>query len=151
MMPTALDAGMKVFDNSWDYNAGESERREGRALRDGYRDKAFLKTKLDGRTKTAAAKHLEESLQCSKQTASASCKSMSSFGWTTRNASSRMVAQSNRSSLHAMLANCVTSASRATRVPNSPAHARDRGASRFRLDAVQLPIYAMYALCEIRR
>jgi uncharacterized protein len=63
MVRTALDAGMNFLDNCWDYNEGESERRVGRALRDGYRDKAFLMTKLDGRTKAAAAKQLEESLQ----------------------------------------------------------------------------------------
>jgi len=46
----ALDAGVNFLDNSWDYADGESERRMGSALRDGYRDKAFLMTKIDGRT-----------------------------------------------------------------------------------------------------
>jgi uncharacterized protein len=32
------------------YNAGESERRMGKALRDGSRHKAFLMTKIDGRS-----------------------------------------------------------------------------------------------------
>ena len=47
---TALDSGINFLDNCWDYNDGESERRMGRALRDGYRQKAFLMTKIDGRT-----------------------------------------------------------------------------------------------------
>jgi aryl-alcohol dehydrogenase-like predicted oxidoreductase len=48
---TAIDRGVNFMDNSWDYNDGESERRMGKALRDGYREKAFLMTKIDGRTK----------------------------------------------------------------------------------------------------
>ncbi len=59
---TALDAGVNFLDNSWDYNGGESEMRMGKALRDGYRDKAFLMTKIDGRTRASAAKQLDESL-----------------------------------------------------------------------------------------
>jgi predicted aldo/keto reductase-like oxidoreductase len=59
---TALDEGLNFLDNCWDYNGGESERRAGKALRDGYRDRAFLMTKVDGRTRAAAAKQLEESL-----------------------------------------------------------------------------------------
>jgi aryl-alcohol dehydrogenase-like predicted oxidoreductase len=35
----------------------------GKALRDGYRDRVFLMTKIDGRSKKAAAKQLDESLQ----------------------------------------------------------------------------------------
>ena len=60
---TALDAGVNFLDNCWDYNDGESERRIGRALQDGYRQKAFLMTKIDGRTPTAAQKQLEDSLR----------------------------------------------------------------------------------------
>src|SRR6516225_3142084 len=48
----ALDEGFNFLDNCWDYNGGESEIRMGKALRDGYRDKAFLMTKIDGRTKS---------------------------------------------------------------------------------------------------
>ena len=59
----ALDQGMTFLDNCWDYNDGESERRMGKALRDGYRAKAFLMTKLDGRTAKSAADQLEQSLQ----------------------------------------------------------------------------------------
>jgi aryl-alcohol dehydrogenase-like predicted oxidoreductase len=59
----ALDEGINFLDNCWDYNGGESEIRMGKALQDGYRDKAFLMTKIDGRTKSSAASQLEESLR----------------------------------------------------------------------------------------
>ena len=60
---TALDAGMTFLDNSWDYHGGESEERMGLALAGGYREQAFLMTKIDGRTRRAAAAQLDESLQ----------------------------------------------------------------------------------------
>jgi predicted aldo/keto reductase-like oxidoreductase len=60
---TALDSGITFLDNCWDYNNGQSEIRMGKALRDGYRQKAFLMTKIDGRTKQAATQQLEESLR----------------------------------------------------------------------------------------
>jgi aryl-alcohol dehydrogenase-like predicted oxidoreductase len=60
---SALDRGINFLDNCWDYNGGESERRMGLALRDGYRQKAFLMTKFDGRTKAAAASQIDESLR----------------------------------------------------------------------------------------
>jgi predicted aldo/keto reductase-like oxidoreductase len=63
IMRTALDEGINFLDNCWDYNGGESEIRMGRALRDGYRKKAFLMTKVDGRTKAAASQQLTESLK----------------------------------------------------------------------------------------
>src|SRR5439155_312032 len=59
----ALDHGMNFLDNCWDYNGGESERRMGKALRDGYRSKAFLMTKLDGRTAKSTSDQLEQSLK----------------------------------------------------------------------------------------
>lgn len=59
----AIDRGVNFMDNCWDYGEGESERRMGTALKDGYRDRAFLMTKIDGRTKQAAAKQLDESLK----------------------------------------------------------------------------------------
>ncbi len=58
----ALDGGINFLDNCWDYNGGTSEIRMGKALREGYRQKAFLMTKLDGQTKKAAAAQIEESL-----------------------------------------------------------------------------------------
>lgn len=60
---TALDNGVNFLDNCWDYNNGVSEERMGKALRDGYRQKAFVMTKIDGRTKAAATQQLEESLR----------------------------------------------------------------------------------------
>jgi aryl-alcohol dehydrogenase-like predicted oxidoreductase len=60
---TAIDRGINFLDNSWDYAQGESERRMGVALRDGYRDKAFLMTKIDGRTASSAMQQIEQSLQ----------------------------------------------------------------------------------------
>ncbi len=60
---TAIDRGINFMDNSWDYNEGESEKRMGKALRDGYRDKVLLMTKIDGRTKKEAKKQLDESLK----------------------------------------------------------------------------------------
>src|SRR6202171_738714 len=59
----AIDRGITFMDNSWDYNLGESERRMGIALRDGFRQKVFLMTKFDGRTKDSTAKQIDESLQ----------------------------------------------------------------------------------------
>src|ERR1039457_2617831 len=63
LIRTAVDRGINFMDNCWDYNGGESEIRMGKALRDGYRNKVFLMTKIDGRTKTAAASQLNESLR----------------------------------------------------------------------------------------
>jgi predicted aldo/keto reductase-like oxidoreductase len=59
---TALDEGINFLDNCWDYNGGVSEERMGRALADGYRQKAFLMTKIDGRTGASARQQLEQSL-----------------------------------------------------------------------------------------
>ena len=59
---TGLDEGINFLDNCWDYNGGESEIRMGNALRDGYRQKAFLMSKIDGRSKAAATSQIDESL-----------------------------------------------------------------------------------------
>jgi aryl-alcohol dehydrogenase-like predicted oxidoreductase len=59
---TALDSGINFLDNCWDYNKGQSEIRMGKALRDGYRDSAFLMTKIDGRDRKTATKQIDESL-----------------------------------------------------------------------------------------
>ncbi|HXC42371.1 MAG TPA: aldo/keto reductase [Candidatus Dormibacteraeota bacterium] len=58
-----IDEGINFLDNCWDYNGGESEIRMGKALRDGYRQKALLMTKIDGRNKAAATAQLNESLR----------------------------------------------------------------------------------------
>ena len=52
---TAIDNGINFMDNCWDYNEGASEIRMGKALQDGYRERVFLMTKIDGRTKQDAA------------------------------------------------------------------------------------------------
>jgi aryl-alcohol dehydrogenase-like predicted oxidoreductase len=59
----AIDGGLTFMDNSWDYHEGESEKRLGKALQGGYRSKAFVMTKIDGRTKKEASKQLDESLK----------------------------------------------------------------------------------------
>jgi aryl-alcohol dehydrogenase-like predicted oxidoreductase len=63
LIRAAIDGGITFMDNSWDYNQGNSEVRMGKALQDGYRQKVFLMTKLDGRTKEEAAKQIDESLK----------------------------------------------------------------------------------------
>jgi aryl-alcohol dehydrogenase-like predicted oxidoreductase len=60
---SAVDRGVSFMDNSWDYNDGASEERMGKALRDGYRSKVFLMTKIDGRSRKEAARQLDESLR----------------------------------------------------------------------------------------
>lgn len=58
----AIERGVTFLDNSWDYHDGLSERRMGLALRDGWRERVFLMTKIDGRTRAAAARQIDESL-----------------------------------------------------------------------------------------
>jgi predicted aldo/keto reductase-like oxidoreductase len=60
---TAIARGITFLDNSWDYHMGGSEVRMGKALRDGYRDKIFLMTKIDGRTAAEANKQLDDCLK----------------------------------------------------------------------------------------
>jgi len=63
LVRAAIDRGMTFMDNCWDYNEGASEIRMGKALRDGYRDRVFLMTKIDGRSKKEATRQLDESLK----------------------------------------------------------------------------------------
>jgi aryl-alcohol dehydrogenase-like predicted oxidoreductase len=60
---TAIDRGINFLDNCWDYNDGASETRMGKALRDGYRQKVFLMTKIDGRSYAEATRQLDKSLE----------------------------------------------------------------------------------------
>ena len=60
---TAVDHGVNFMDNCWDYNDGLSETRMGNALTDGYRNKVFLMTKIDGRDRKTATAQLDESLK----------------------------------------------------------------------------------------
>jgi predicted aldo/keto reductase-like oxidoreductase len=59
----AIDRGINFMDNCWDYNEGLSELRMGKALQGGYRQKAFLMTKIDGRTRKEALRQLNQSLE----------------------------------------------------------------------------------------
>lgn len=59
----AVDRGVNFLDNCWDYNKGVSENRMGKALKDGYREKVFLMTKIDARTKKLAAEQIDKSLK----------------------------------------------------------------------------------------
>jgi aryl-alcohol dehydrogenase-like predicted oxidoreductase len=63
LIRSAIDRGITFMDNCWDYHNGGSELRMGKALRDGYRQRVFLMTKIDARTKALAAQQLEESLR----------------------------------------------------------------------------------------
>lgn len=63
LIRTAIDQGITFMDNCWDYHDGDSEVRMGQALRDGYRQKVFLMTKIDGRVRAAAARQIDDSLR----------------------------------------------------------------------------------------
>ena len=63
LIHSAVDRGVTFLDNCWDYHDGESERRMGKALQGGYRERVFLMSKIDGHTRIAAAKQIDESLQ----------------------------------------------------------------------------------------
>ena len=60
---SAIDNGVTFLDNCWDYNDGASEIRMGKALQNGYRQKVFLMTKIDGQVKDVAARQIDESLR----------------------------------------------------------------------------------------
>ncbi len=60
---SAIDRGLNFLDNCWDYNDGLSEIRMGKALKEGYREKVFLMTKIDGRSREEATRQVEESLR----------------------------------------------------------------------------------------
>jgi aryl-alcohol dehydrogenase-like predicted oxidoreductase len=62
LIRTALDAGMNFMDNCWTTTTASANCGWGKALQDGYRKKAFLMTKIDGRTKAAAAKQIDQCL-----------------------------------------------------------------------------------------
>ncbi len=59
----AIDNGVNFMDNCWDYHDGKAETWMGKALRNGYRKRIFLMTKIDGQTKEAANKQMEDCLR----------------------------------------------------------------------------------------
>ncbi|MFL5607521.1 MAG: aldo/keto reductase [Gemmatimonadaceae bacterium] len=61
----AIDAGITFMDNAWEYHDGVSERRMGKALANGWRQRVFLMTKVctHGRDAKVALRQLEESLR----------------------------------------------------------------------------------------
>ena len=63
LIRSAIDRGITFMDNSWDYHNGRSHRWMGAALKNGYRQKVFLMTKIDGRTKAAAAQQIDDALK----------------------------------------------------------------------------------------
>ena len=63
LVHAGVDRGINFLDNSWDYNKGESEKRVGKAVKEGnLRSRVFMMTKNDGRTREEFDKQLNESL-----------------------------------------------------------------------------------------
>jgi predicted aldo/keto reductase-like oxidoreductase len=58
----AIDGGLTFMDNCWDYQNGQAEIRMGEALRDGYRQKVFLMTKIDAHYAEIAAEQIDQCL-----------------------------------------------------------------------------------------
>jgi aryl-alcohol dehydrogenase-like predicted oxidoreductase len=64
MIHAAIDGGMTFMDNAWEYNKGRSEEVMGKAfLTPGYRDKAFLMTKVCSREAKGVLEQLEDGLK----------------------------------------------------------------------------------------
>jgi aryl-alcohol dehydrogenase-like predicted oxidoreductase len=64
LMHTAIDEGVRFFDNAWEYSGGRAEDLMGKALEmDGKRKQVFLMTKFCEPTYEGAMKNLEESLR----------------------------------------------------------------------------------------
>jgi predicted aldo/keto reductase-like oxidoreductase len=63
LIRTAIDNGITFMDNCWDYQLGQAEIRMGEALRDGYRQKVFLMTKIDAHYAEPAAEQIDQCLQ----------------------------------------------------------------------------------------
>lgn len=64
LIQRAVDEGITFMDNCWDYHDGVAEERMGKALAEGgRRNKAFLMTKVCGRTAKEAQSNLEDSLR----------------------------------------------------------------------------------------
>lgn len=63
LMHHAVDEGVNFFDNAHDYHGGRSETLMGRALKNGYRDRVFLMTKVKGRDASTVTRELEACLR----------------------------------------------------------------------------------------
>jgi predicted aldo/keto reductase-like oxidoreductase len=63
MIRKAIDSGITFMDNCWDYSGGDAEVRMGKALRDGYRQRVFLMTKIDAHLAAVATAQIEQCLQ----------------------------------------------------------------------------------------
>src|SRR3712207_5564868 len=61
----AIEAGLTFMDNAWEYHEGKSEERMGKALAGGWRERAFVMTKLctHGRDARVGMRQLEQSLR----------------------------------------------------------------------------------------
>lgn len=62
VVETALEEGVRFFDNAESYEGGRSERWMGKALRD-VRDEVYLMSKTTARTREGAKRHLEGTLE----------------------------------------------------------------------------------------
>ena len=116
----AIDRGITFMDNAWDYNDGTSEEWMGRALsQNGYHDKVFLMSKVDGRTAKVAREQLETSLRRLRTDTSTSGSSTRCCASKTPTASSRRAARSRRRWRRSRPARSATSASPGTRTRTS--------------------------------
>ena len=146
MVRTAIDRGITFMDNSWDYNDGASESRMGDALKDGYRNKVFLMTKIDGRSAQSFNTQLEQSLARLKgehHRSDAISRAHSHGGprphlRRRRRAGGRPRSQKGgQDPLHRI--------HRPQGPCHSPAHVRDRQQHGFHFDTVQMPINVLDA------
>ncbi len=63
LIRTSIDNGVNFMDNAWVYQEGRSETYMGKALKDGYRKKVLLMTKILARDVEGAKKQLETCLE----------------------------------------------------------------------------------------
>ena len=132
------------MDNSWDYNDGQSEIRMGKALRDGYREKAFLMTKIHGRTRRKPP--VKSTSRCGYILTDVDLLQHHEIiryeEWT---ASSPRAALWKRSMTRRRRGNCATSGLRDIRTwTSTEVRRRSRGA-RISFDTVQMPLNVMDA------